>query len=182
MDRVLKQHGVTVLEQLFEKSISDAKVLAQLQHELGFREVPKARALLGRVQGAIAELGRPGGPLASATERQGTLWNKSTTSAAAAPTPPPSQSKSANQSPFAQTEKTSESAHEMSLEDAYRLLKVAGNATWEEVERSRCTLVQQSHPSRLATLSPQRKLQALTDAKLVNHAYHVVARRRIVSR
>lgn len=174
------KHGVAVLEQLFEKSKSDAKVLAQLRHELEFREVPKARALLGRVQEAISDLGKSGTPPASSADRQGSLWDASSTPEIAIPTPRPP--KNANHKPAALAKNTCELGPEMSLEDAYRLLKVATNASWEEIERSRRALVQQSHPSKLVTYSQQRKLEIQAGAKRINHAYHVLAMQRILSR
>ena len=53
MPRPLMQHGVGQLEEMFAKGKADAKVLKQLEHELQYRQVPRAVALLAEVQAAM---------------------------------------------------------------------------------------------------------------------------------
>jgi hypothetical protein len=49
----MMQMGVGQLEELFAKSKADPRVLKQLEHELGFRQVPRAMTLLGHVQTSL---------------------------------------------------------------------------------------------------------------------------------
>ena len=53
MARPLMQHGVGQLEEMFAKSRADQRVLKQLEHELQYRQVPRAVALLAEVQAAM---------------------------------------------------------------------------------------------------------------------------------
>ena len=53
MARPLMQHGVGQLEEMFAKGKSDPNVLKLLEHELQYRQVPRAIALLAEVQGAM---------------------------------------------------------------------------------------------------------------------------------
>lgn len=66
----------------------------------------------------------------------------------------------------------------MSLEDAHKFLKATPGATWESIEQTRRTLVQQSHPSRWKTLSTEKRAQALAEAKQVNAAYATLSQAR----
>ena len=59
----------------------------------------------------------------------------------------------------------------MTLEDAYKALRATPGATWESIEQMRRALVQQSHPSRWKWLDPEKRAQAMEDAKRVNAAY-----------
>jgi hypothetical protein len=69
MARPLMQRGVAQLEELFAKSKTDPKVLSQLEHELQYRQVPRAVALLAEVQeamhGATAAAASPRAPEAA---------------------------------------------------------------------------------------------------------------------
>jgi hypothetical protein len=47
------QYGVGQLEEMFAKGKADPKVLKQLEHELKYRQVPRAVALLAEVLAAI---------------------------------------------------------------------------------------------------------------------------------
>ena len=59
----------------------------------------------------------------------------------------------------------------MPLDEAYKVMKAAPGATWESIEQTRRTLVQQSHPSRWKKLSAEKRAQTLTEARRVNAAY-----------
>jgi len=62
MYRPLMQRGIGDLEALFAKSKTDVEVLKQLKHELQYRQVPRAVALLADVQTAMkgATSAKPG--------------------------------------------------------------------------------------------------------------------------
>lgn len=70
----------------------------------------------------------------------------------------------------------------MPVEDAYKLLKATAGSTWESIEQTRRQLVQQSHPARLKSMNPERRAQALTEAKRVNAAYAALSQARCAGR
>jgi len=57
------------------------------------------------------------------------------------------------------------------VDDAYRLLKATPTSTWESIEQTRRQMVQQAHPSRVASLSPKKQTLARVKASRVNAAY-----------
>ena len=69
-------------------------------------------------------------------------------------------------------------AQAMPLEDAYKVLKATPGTTWESIEQTRRTLVHQSHPSHLKTLSAEKRTQALAEATKVNVAYAALSQTR----
>ena len=144
MPRPLMQCGIGDLETLFAKSKTDVEVLKQLEHELQYRQVPRAVALLAKVQAAVfrarSAKPEPVDPTVRKTERE--------------PAPP------------------------ISVEDAYKLLKVTRGSAWESIEQCRREIVNHSHPARLKSMSPERREQALTEAKRVNAAYAALSRAR----
>lgn len=54
MTRPLMRQGIAQLEALYSASATDLKSLKQLQHELKFRQVPRAVSLLEKVEKAFA--------------------------------------------------------------------------------------------------------------------------------
>jgi hypothetical protein len=194
MTRPLMQHGVGQLEEMFAKGKLDPKVLKQLENELQYRQVPRAVVLLADVQAAMyggtpavpqpptASAPPPARVLApAAVPQQPGLWERpaappvtaprpvapvgTVTSAAKPPEPPPA-TRPASPTP------------DMALDDAYKVLKATPGATWESIEQTRRTLVQQSHPSRWKTLSAEKRAQTLTEARRVNSAYAALSQAR----
>lgn len=180
MSRPLVHLGVGDLEALFTRSRTDANVLRQLEQELRYRQVPRAVVLLTEVQAAMygAQPAAPAPapprqtPAPAPTPQQAGLWERPATPAArplgapvvaprpAEPVKSPVASKPPQPATFA-----------MPVEDAYKLLKATAGSTWESIEQTRRHLVQQSHPARLKSISPERRSQALAEAKKVNSAY-----------
>ena len=76
MLRPLMQQGIGQLEEMFAKCNADAKLLKQLEHELQYRHVPRAVALLTEVQAvmcgreAASTPARPTAPIS----QQPDLW------------------------------------------------------------------------------------------------------------
>lgn len=179
MQRPLMQHGVGQLEQMFAKAKADPKVLKQLEHELQYRQVPRAVALLAEVQAAMYG-GTPATPPVAAPPQQSTtapasapaqssLWERPPAAHLAA-TPPVAQPRPTSfRPPVAMPQ--SPPLPTMPLEDACKVLKTTPGATWESIEQTRRLLVQQSHPSLLKPLSNERRAQALADARRANAAY-----------
>jgi hypothetical protein len=180
MPRPLMQRGVGDLEALFAKSKTDVSVLKQLEHELQYRQVPRAVALLAEVQAAIhrAKAATPAPvPLRDApAPRQTGLWELP---AASDVLPPVATARAADTDnvPFAPPvpDKQQVAALSMTVEDAYKLLKATRGSAWESIEQTRRQMVEQSHPARLKSMSPERRNQALADAKRANAAYAVLS-------
>jgi len=59
----------------------------------------------------------------------------------------------------------------MSIEVAYKYLKITSGATWESIEQNRRQVVQLAHPERVALLSADQRMQAQTGAHQANAAY-----------
>lgn len=194
MARPLMQHGVGQLEELFEKSKADAKVLKQLEHELQYRQVPRAVALLAEVQASMYGLTPAAAPspapalpaLVAVPPPQPSLWDvppppairvpapvsavavaPAATRAAAAPTP---------------ARAPAQSAPVMPLDDAYKLLKATPGSTWESIEQTRRLLVLASHPEKLKDQTEGKRVQALAEASRVNAAYAVLSQARCAGR
>lgn len=179
MPRPLMQHHVGELEELFGKSKADRKVLQQLEHELQYRKVPRAVALLAEVQAAMygTTTSNPAvsAPSPAPSPHQPSLWDHPAAppSATGMPpmVPPPSAAQSRRVDASDVPNPTQPPASSMLLEDAYKLLNAAAGSTWESIEQNRRHLVQQAYPVRLRSMSPDQRVRSLAEAKRVNSAY-----------
>ena len=196
MARPLMQHGVAQLEQLFAKSKLDLKVLRQLEHELQYRQVPRAVALLAEVQAAM-HLAAPGAPsvpppLASPNRSalQPDLYEPPSVPPVTQPPetaarqPPPRDHPVVKLTPVGPTSSQPpvwqpDMALLMSIDEAYKVLKATPGSTWESIEQTRRRLVQQAHPEHLASMSVEKRAQIQAEAKRANSAYAVLNRHRI---
>jgi hypothetical protein len=178
------QHGVGQLEEMFTKGKVDPKMLKQLENELQHRQVPRAVALLADVQAAMSSgAAAPRVPSVPAPlpppapvpgPQQPDLWVPPT-APAVVDTPPAAPIRAVipavappEPRPVA---KAPASSPRFPLEDAYKALKSTPGGTWESIEQTRRTLVQQSHPSSSKSLSAEKSAQALAEARQVNLAY-----------
>lgn len=181
MPRPLIQLGVGNLESLFAKSKADVKVLKQLEHELQYRQVPRAVALLAEVQAAMSRAQSvppattQSNPVPVPVPKQQSLLERPITPAAV-PRPTEPVVKAPAPTSILKTPQAAQPL--MSLDDAYKLLKVTAGSTWESVEQTRRQLVQQSHPARLKLMSPETRMQTLAEAKRVNAAYGTLSQAR----
>lgn len=198
MTRPLMQHGVGQLEELFAKSKADAKFLKQLEHELQYRQVPRAVALLAEVQAAMygstpvaAPSPAPKAPApapapVAAPPPQPSLWDVPPPPAirATAPVPAVIAAPAGARAAAAPTpaRAATSPAPFMPLEDAYKLLKATPGSTWESIEQTRRLLVLASHPEKLKGLAEGKRSQALAEASLVNAAYAVLSQARCAGR
>lgn len=203
MPRPLMQHGVLQLEEMFGSGRGSLQVLRQLENELQHRQVPRAIALLEKVQAAIAASGgaprettsraqTTPPPTAPAPPRQPDLWGQAPVTAAPPARPPPAPPVAAVPPPQvprpappirpadapAAAKPVAPTAPTMPLEDAYKLLKATAGSTWGSIEQTRRQLVEQAHPSRLKSMSVERRAQHLSEARRVNAAYAVLSKMR----
>jgi len=193
MARPLMQHGVGQLEELFAKSMSDSKVLKQLEHELQYRQVPRAVALLAEVQAAMYGLlpaldPKPvakSPPPPPAPAPQPFLWDTPEPAAHPAAPPPPAVAAPVASRPAlaaAHARLANPPSPAMPIDDAYKLLKAAPSSTWEAIEQARRSLVQASHPEKVRTLPEARRNQVLAEARRVNEAYATLSQARCAGR
>ena len=180
MPRPLMQHGVGHLEEMFAKGNADPTVLKRLENELQHRQVPRAVALLTEVQAAmnrestaaVPVVSPPSAaPIATPASRQPELFEPPSAPSPVVAQPPilvqpqpPSVAPVPPKPPAPAT-------MAISLDDAYKLLKVTPGSTWESIEQTRRLLVQQAHPSDVAALSAEKRAEARTKAARVNAAY-----------
>lgn len=180
MPRPLMQHGVGQLEALFASSKVNLKVLKQLEHELQFRQVPRALALLEQVQAAIPTAGSAPAPTETGAVpvKQPDLWTQTPT-VQTTTTPPTSVQRPSGQpttpASHLATAITPRPGPTMTFEDACKVLKVSPTSPWQVVEQSRRQLVQLSHPERVRSLTLEQREQVRTEAQRVNRAYAVLS-------
>lgn len=202
MARLLMRHSIVELEQLFSFAKGDIKTLQALEDELKHRNVPRAVALLDKVQRALRaakptskppEAPEPApNPTGSGANPQGALWGEEPKRApktvvvtkVSQPAKPPLEAVPAQQpikppAPPVQPTKPVEVVPPMSADEAYKVLKATPGSTWEAIEQTRRQLVQLAHPEKVAGLSPERRAQVQADAKRANAAYAVLLQVRI---
>lgn len=187
MARPLMQHGVGQLEELFATSKADQRVLKQLEHELQYRQVPRAVALLAEVQAAMhVSAPAPAPPPAAAPPPQPSLWDAPPPQTTRSPAPaiPPAATPVAARPEVAPVpaRPPTPRAPAMPLDDAYKLLKATPGATWESIEQTRRLLVQASHPEKLRNQPESKRAQALAEAGRVNAAYAALSVARCAGR
>jgi hypothetical protein len=186
MPRPLIQKGVGELEALFVEAKTDSKVLKQLEHELQYRQVPRAVALLAKVR-AAARSEMPVTPAVSTVRaapapQQSALRERSAAHGGAEVFPTEIQPCSTSPGNPVDAPVSAEPNHPrgptVPLDDAYKLLKATPGTTWESIEETRRQLVQQFEPGRLKAMSPERRAQALAEVAQVNAAYAALSEAR----
>lgn len=186
MPRPLMQQKIDELETLFARSEGDHRVLKQLEQELKHRQVPRAVALLAKVHAAMrGETSLASSVSASASapsHRSARVPDPPTTAITSAMALPDAATSGRPSEVSATAAPTREPLQTMPLEDAYRLLKTTAGSTWESIEQTRRALVQNSHPQKLKSMSPERQAQALAEAKRVNAAYAAMSQARCAGR
>lgn len=176
MPRPLIQHGVGQLEEMFAKGKTDPKGLNQLENELQHRQIPRAIALLTEVQ-ATLHGSVPAAPPAAAPTTMPLFPPVPQPEPVPKPlNPPPAQSPAIVQSrrpsvTLVPQKPPAPPAVSMPLDEAYKLLKAAPASIWESIEQTRRLLVQQAHPSRIASLGAEKRAQARVEAARCNAAY-----------
>jgi len=169
------QHRLAELNEVFRDSQTNAETLKELENELQCRK--SGRALLAQVQEAQAKL-RGAYPTPASTpesgqtpqpspRRESALWNLSTSGSGADEISPEASPLASDDFPM------------MTVEDAYKALRVSVASTWEVIEQSRRQLVQKAHPANLKGMSADKRAATKADAKLVNAAYTTLLRSRL---
>jgi hypothetical protein len=180
MSRPLMQHGVGQLEEMFAKGSADPKVLKQLESELRYRQVPRAVALLAEVQAAMYGAGSdkpPPAPVPPPQQQPG-LWERAPTredAVALTALPPPAP---VARPPVVAATPKAPAPPTMPLDEAYKVLRATPGATWESIEQTRRTVIQQSSPLKAGSMSQDKRLQLLAEARRINAAYAALSKHR----
>lgn len=160
--------NIVELEELFAVKRTDTDTMNALKTELQFRNVPRATALLAKVKAALS------GETPLMPTVQPELF--------AAPLPPispPSQPGAVIlPKPTSKPAEKTPEVPAVTLEEAYKLLRVTAETPWEEVEQARARLIQRSHPDALYDLNADKRTAAIQDAKRTNAAYAALAKER----
>ncbi len=176
--RPFMQRKIADLEVLFSASQTDQNTLRLLEYELGFRQVPRAVALLKAVR-AVLSGSAPAIPPAPKTislqkpilPRQSGLWESP-----ALAVPPVS---SGTPTPVEKTKNSCDAPGTMTLDEAYRILHSTSGSTWESIEQNRRELVQKAHPDILLHMTPEKRAAVQAEARRVNEAYRLIRDERI---
>lgn len=175
------QSRIGDLEDLFATSSAKLDVLRQLEHELQFRQVPRALTLLEQVQRAQASASAATSGAGSATGRAAAAGSAVRPMAATGQLsllPTPTLVRTPQVSGHTAISGAQAPAPAMSLEAAHKILKVAPGVPWDAVELARRKIVQPSSPLTNGVEADQRA-RFLATARLVNDAYAVLASARI---
>jgi len=78
----------------------------------------------------------------------------------------------------APTKRELEPPLKVSVDDAYKILKVAPNASWDSIEQSRRTVVELTRPDRLEKLNDERRQALRLDALRANAALDALLQER----
>ncbi|MFM2059591.1 MAG: hypothetical protein RLY71_3976 [Pseudomonadota bacterium] len=199
MPRPLIQSRIDDLEEMFAAAAGKPDVLRQLEHELQFRQVPRALTLLDKVQRANAVAGIckaaeppvPAAPAEVPGKRDALAQSSVVPAIQMSPISPVAMAIQPERRPTVSSvlttaappaqpvrpaivEPTRPAPPAMSLADAGRLLNVAPGAPWELIELARRAVVQKSSPQGKGM--PDAHLgSALAAARLANSAYATLA-------
>lgn len=179
MSRPYMQLTIVDLEGIFESiakslplSLEAVTKLKALEEELGHRQTPRAVPLRSKVEKALAGKGPEGGRLTPAPVTiPAPAWR---------PVEPPiAQGDSGVPKPAPAAQPKPAQPPAIPLQDALEVLKLPANATWEELERRRRTVVQQSSPARTRSMAAAERGRLLQKAQLANAAVASIVRARI---
>lgn len=172
--RPLLRHSVGQLEELFTQKSADTETLNALAAELQHRSVPRATALLRKVTIALKR-GNPMVQSAPAAVFVPPLIVQAQPTSMPRPPVPKVQRAAILPKTILDPLKTSTESARMSLEDAYKVLRVTSTASWAEVEQARVKIVQRAHPNAVAELSAEKRAALQAEAKRANAAYASIA-------
>jgi len=177
MTRPLKNSGIDALESIFGRSNASKDELLDLKEELELRTTQRASTLLEKVSERISSLPKKQTPASTALPRmepkQASLPLEIPGFSTAGATPqisvpvvvptPKATVPSAKQNQPVLTE--------ISVEQAYRILRVTTAASWDAIEASRRELVSHAQPDKTAGIPADKRSQLQAEAQQVNRAY-----------
>ncbi len=167
MSRPLLQKGISELEKLFASNPNDVKILKSLKNELNYRQVPRAVALLKAVEDLLSSESHSdiSSQIPLFTPIETYLEPTKTT-----PTPPEHfNSKSESIETSLANQDTLLTL--INPQDAYKILNVSTNTSWELIEKARGEIVELSNPHRMKNVSVENQRKVQLDAKRANAAY-----------
>jgi hypothetical protein len=170
--RPLLRHTIGQLEEMFAANPTDMDTLKALDGELQHRNKPRASVLLRKVKSALSG-SSPLTPLA-----QPELFAQAQVLPRAAPAPFMTTPDVVLPEAAAKPDPPIDMLPPMTLDEAYKVLRVSAGAPWAEVEKARTNIVQRSNPDNIASMSTEKRLAVQTDAKRANVAYSVILQSR----
>jgi DnaJ-domain-containing protein 1 len=170
-ERRLLRSTIVELEDLFRASSSDIAAMQRLESELAHRQVPRAVALLAQVRKVLNGKNEPEAAATKPLPAQPGLF-------AEVPSDTPKvQSAPKDELKPEPAAKAGQPA--MTVEEAYKILRVTTAASWSAIEQARRQLVQEAHPDNLSPLSSEKREATQTLAQLANAAYCVLHRSKL---
>lgn len=186
MARPLIQCGIGDLERTFAESSQDAKTLRTLKQELGFRQVPRAVALLAKVNLALkilvpavdskagkAPVVTPADSPDIPSTQNLDLFEEAVRSqdGIVVPQPEPDQSSAIRL-------KSAKKTFDITAQEAYALLNANASSTWDSIEEKRQAIVRRASPELSSELDAGQREQMMFEAERANCAYAVLLRER----
>jgi hypothetical protein len=181
MPRPLLKFRISDLEEMFAERPADSALLDRLQHELKYRQTPRAAALFRKVKAAVSRAEKEAPSCVQLPEQ-------STTSTPCITCGPP---RGAGAEPlplmFPAQDPPREPSQSLTggqvcipteVSQAYALLKISPGSSWESVESARRKLVQQASPTCTLSMSVGDRERLNKQAGLVNAAYALLAKQR----
>lgn len=162
--RPLINKSIDELEAMFESAHNEADSLVALERELARRSKPRSAKLLAKVRHALV------GVAVMPTPKQDVLFEHQ---------PPRSVQIPLLETPAKKIPALQEGLlPTLSLDDAYKVLRLTPSASWEAIETSRRSLVDRSRPDKITRLKEDQRAGIEAEAKLANAAYLTLAKAR----
>lgn len=177
--RPLLNYRIDQLEDMLKTFTSHQASLQKLQHELEFRQTPRARDLLEKVRRRLNGLGAA---LEAVETGQLGLQLKPVKSPSRPPAPAPVEEHEASQPRCAGASAGDSPSVElkngintyalplMPMDVACKRLGVSLNASWEMIEMRRREVVDQARPDRVETMTPEQRASRQSQAGQANEA------------
>jgi len=181
MPRPLLKFRISDLEEMFAERPTDSALLDRLQQELKYRKTRRAVTLLQKVKAAVP---RVESKIPSSVQ----LSEQSTTSKPSI-TCVPSRDQGAEPLPLvfpvqetprnpSQSWTGGQTFPPTDAGQAYALLKISPDSSWESVELARRKLVQRASPAITSSMSAGDRSRLSERAALINVAYALLAKQR----
>jgi DnaJ-domain-containing protein 1 len=170
-ERPLLRSTIVELEELFRASSSDIAAMQTLESELTHRQVPRAVALLAQVRRVLNGKNVPEAAATKPLPAQPGLF-------AEVPSDTP-KVQAAPKDNLKPEPAAKAGLPAMTVEEAYKILRVTAATSWSDIEQARRQLVQKAHPDNLSLLSSEKREATRALARLANAAYHVLHRSKL---
>ncbi len=185
-NRPFARLGIADLEEIFNEQCGDLTSLSNLNHELSFRQVPRALALQERIRKAelhlakstISNLNEVPSTSIIGTSKSPQTKNGQLNLLSQTPKDTDARSEVALPTSKLSTPSEAQPLPQIAIDDAYKILKVSVEEVWEKIEMTRRSVVQKSSPIATKGIPEVQIIKRLSEARLANDAAIVIAARR----